>query len=48
MWIVHLDELAPAPKNYPLLPLARGEKLRQFIDLCIENELDTYLREFGN
>lgn len=43
-WIIHPDELAIVPKNYPLLPLARGEKLRQFIDLCLENEWNAYLQ----
>lgn len=43
IWIVHPDELSLIPKNYPLLPLARGEKLRQFIDLCLKNEWNAYL-----
>lgn len=38
------DPLAIVPKNYPLLPLARGQKLRQFIDLCLENEWSSYLQ----
>ena len=44
VWIIHPDELAIVPKNYPLLPLARGQKLRQFIDLCLENEWNSYLQ----
>ncbi|MEZ4866331.1 MAG: hypothetical protein R3C14_33750 [Caldilineaceae bacterium] len=35
-WIIHPSELSLAPKNYPLLPLARGEKLAQFIELCLQ------------
>jgi hypothetical protein len=43
-WIIHPSELALEPKNYPLLPLARGEKLEQFIALCLEQELWDYLQ----
>jgi hypothetical protein len=32
------------PKNYPLLPLARGEKLEQFISLCLREGLNDYLQ----
>ncbi|MBV7335878.1 hypothetical protein KFU94_48085 [Chloroflexi bacterium TSY] len=31
-------------KNYPLLPLARGAKLEQFIELCMQQGLVEYLR----
>jgi hypothetical protein len=31
-------------KNYPLLPLARGKKLEQFIALCVREGLNDYLR----
>jgi len=42
-WIIHPNELDIVPKNYPLLPLARGKKLKQFIDLCLEKEWESYL-----
>jgi hypothetical protein len=31
------------PKNYPLLPLAKGKKLEQFIDVCLKEGLFDYL-----
>ncbi|MEK8020040.1 MAG: hypothetical protein VSS75_024465 [Candidatus Parabeggiatoa sp.] len=43
-WLIHPSELALEPKNYPLLPLARGKKLEQFIALCIEQGLLDYLQ----
>ncbi|MEM7536347.1 MAG: hypothetical protein AAF639_29460, partial [Chloroflexota bacterium] len=42
-WIIHPSELAVIPKNYPLLPLARGETLDKFIDVCIRDGLTEYL-----
>lgn len=44
VWIIHPTELALKPANYPLLPLARGAKLAQFIELCIQQGLIDYLR----
>jgi hypothetical protein len=43
-WIIHPSELDLVPKNYPLLPLARGEKLEQFIALCMREGLNDYLQ----
>ena len=43
-WIIHPDELDLVPKNYPLLPLARGDKLEQFISLCVREGLNDYLQ----
>jgi hypothetical protein len=43
-WIIHPSELDLVPKNYPLLPLARGEKLEQFISLCLAEGLNDYLQ----
>jgi hypothetical protein len=43
-WIIHPSELDLVPKNYPLLPLARGEKLEQFISLCLREGLNDYLQ----
>ncbi|MEZ4731835.1 MAG: hypothetical protein R3E79_32340 [Caldilineaceae bacterium] len=37
-------ELALKPANYPLLPLARGAKLAQFIGVRLEQGLMDYLR----
>ncbi len=37
-------ELSLQPKNYPLLPLAKGKKLEQFIDICLRDGLATYLQ----
>ncbi|MEM7532358.1 MAG: hypothetical protein AAF639_09280, partial [Chloroflexota bacterium] len=42
--IIHPDELDLVPKNYPLLPLARGKKLQQFVEICIEEKMDYYLQ----
>jgi hypothetical protein len=36
-WIIHPSELDLVPKNYPLLVLARGDKLEQFISLCVRD-----------
>lgn len=44
VWIIHPTELALKPANYPMLPLARGFKLAQFIELCIQQGLVDYLR----
>ena len=38
--IIHPDELDLVPKNYPLLPLARGKKLQQFVEICIKEKMD--------
>jgi hypothetical protein len=43
-WIIHPSELELISQNYPLLPLARGEKLEQFIHLCIAEGLNDYLQ----
>ncbi|KHD06046.1 hypothetical protein PN36_30935 [Candidatus Thiomargarita nelsonii] len=43
-WIICPSELALVEKNYPLLPLARGEKLKQFTSLCFREGLTDYLR----
>jgi hypothetical protein len=43
-WIIHPSELDLIPKNYPLLPLARGDKLEQFISLCIHEGFNDYLQ----
>ncbi|MCP4697827.1 MAG: hypothetical protein GY862_13390, partial [Gammaproteobacteria bacterium] len=37
------SELSIRERNYPLLPLARGEKLEQFISLCVRKGLSDYL-----
>ena len=42
-WIIHPSELAVIPKNYPLLPLARGKTLEKFIDVCLRDGLNEYL-----
>ena len=39
VWIINPSELALKPQNYPLLPLARGKKLEQFVELCIQSGL---------
>ncbi|MEZ4867205.1 MAG: hypothetical protein R3C14_38130 [Caldilineaceae bacterium] len=44
VWIIHPTELELKATNYPLLPLARGKKLEQFIELCIVEELVDYLQ----
>jgi hypothetical protein len=33
-----------SPKNYPLLPLAQGKKLEQFVALCLKKNLRDYLK----
>jgi hypothetical protein len=43
-WIICPSELALVPKNYPLLPLAKGPKLTQFVSLCFQQNLFDYLR----
>ncbi len=43
-WIIHPSELDLVPKNYPLLPLARGQKLEEFISLCMREGLNDYLQ----
>jgi hypothetical protein len=43
-WIICPSELALVPKNYPLLPLARGKRLEKFISLCVRKGLNDYLR----
>jgi len=43
-WIIHPTELDLVEKNYPLLPLARGKKLEQFIALCLDEGLKDYLQ----
>jgi len=44
VWIIHPTELELKSKNYPLLPLARGTKLEQFIELCMQQGLVEYLQ----
>ncbi len=43
-WIINPSELDLVEKNYPLLPLARGKKLEEFISLCLEEGLNDYLQ----
>jgi len=43
-WIIHPSELELVEKNYPLLPLARGNKLEEFISLCVRKGLNDYLQ----
>jgi len=43
-WIICPNELSLEPKNYPLLALARGKKLEQFIQLCLDEVLNDYLQ----
>jgi tRNA threonylcarbamoyladenosine modification (KEOPS) complex Pcc1 subunit len=43
-WIICPSELALIESNYPLLPLARGEKLSQFLSLCLREGLTNYLQ----
>ncbi|OQY45189.1 MAG: hypothetical protein DRR08_09625 [Candidatus Parabeggiatoa sp. nov. 2] len=43
-WIIHPSELPLVPKNYPLLPLAQGNKLEEFIALCLRENLVNYLQ----
>lgn len=42
-WIIYPTELELVPRNYPLLPLAKGEKLKQFIELCLCERLGEWL-----
>ncbi len=49
--IICPSELALVEKNYPLLPLARGNKLAEFVSLCFREGLTNYLRlimDIGN
>lgn len=43
-WIICLEELELVPRNYPLLALARGEKLVEFIDICVREDLKQYIQ----
>jgi len=43
-WIICPSELDLVPENYPLLPLARGKKLEDFIALCVCEGLNDYLQ----
>jgi hypothetical protein len=43
-WIICPSELELVPKNYPLLSLAQGDKLAQFISLCLRAGLTDYLQ----
>jgi len=43
-WIICPRELRLVPKNYPLLPLAKGKKLADFIDVCLREGLTVYLQ----
>lgn len=38
-WIICPSDLRIIPKNYPLLPLSKGKKLRDFIDHCLKEGL---------
>jgi hypothetical protein len=42
-WLICPSELALTPANYPLLPLARGKKLADFIALCFKEGLLHYV-----
>ncbi len=44
IWIIHPSELELIERNYPLLPLAKGQKLEQFIELCVREGLTDYLQ----
>ena len=46
-WLIHPSELALSKRNYPLLTLARGKKLEQFIALCLREGLTAYLKIIG-
>jgi len=41
--IICPSELLLVAQNYPLLPLARGKKLAQFISICVRDDLVEYL-----
>ena len=43
-WIICPSELLLVEKNYPLLPLARGKKLAEFISICVRDDLVEYLQ----
>jgi hypothetical protein len=43
-WIIYPTELELVPRNYPLLPLAKGEKLAQFIEICLREGRIDYLQ----
>lgn len=43
-WIICLEELELVPRNYPLLALARGEKLVQFLEICVREDLKEYIQ----
>ncbi|HFD31642.1 MAG TPA: hypothetical protein ENJ28_02850 [Gammaproteobacteria bacterium] len=42
-WLIYPSELALIERNYPLLVLAKGNKLEQFITLCIQQKMHDYL-----
>jgi len=42
-WLICPSELELKPANYPLLPLARGKKLADFIALCFQQGLLDYI-----
>lgn len=42
-WLICPSELELKPANYPLLPLARGKKLANFIALCFQQGLLDYI-----
>jgi len=42
-WLIYPTELELKPANYPLLPLARGKKLVDFIALCVKQGLLDYI-----
>lgn len=44
IWIIHPSELELIERNYPLLPLAKGQKLEQFIELCVREGRTDYLQ----
>ncbi len=43
-WIICPSELLLVEKNYPLLPLAWGKKLAEFISICVRDDLVEYLQ----
>jgi len=43
-WIIGPTELEWKPRTYPLLPLARGKKLEQFLEVCLREGLTDYLQ----
>jgi len=43
-WIIYPSELDLVPKNYPLLSLAQGKKLDEFISHCLREGLIDYLQ----